>query len=135
MCCATLICTLVEPPYTTDKPDTSENQKGFEVHFGFPPPADVTELYYYADTLGIDGTYQLGFKAEPATIEKIITENSLQPADDCPPPTFAVEFTWWKNADLEALESCWVGGVEGKTATYLWYDEKTRQAWYLDYDL
>src|SRR5262245_170211 len=125
MCCATIICSLVEPPYTANKPDTSENIKGFEIRFGFSPTADVTELYYYADTLGIDGKYQLGFKANLSTIERIIAENSLQQTDDCGPPTFAAEFTWWKSSELAALESCWIGGVEGKSTQYLWYDEQT----------
>ncbi len=47
--------------YDHDKPDTENNKAGFERHFGFEPTEDITNIYYYADELGIDQTYQLSF--------------------------------------------------------------------------
>ncbi len=63
--------------YTHDKPDTRENRAGFEKHIGFEAPASVSNLYYYADELGADVTYQLGFYTDEKIIEKIISQLSL----------------------------------------------------------
>ena len=57
-----------EPQYNHDRPDTEPNRAGFQKHFGFPAPDSVSNLYYFADALGADVKYQLGFSADGAVI-------------------------------------------------------------------
>ena len=119
-------------PSSPKIPDTKENIKGFEKHFRFPPSSDVTEIYYFADTIGIDYKFQLGFKADRSTVEKIATRIKLQPTEKCH-PSIAQDFFWWKNEELENIELCWKREIN-TLYQYLWYDEKTRRAWFLDFD-
>ncbi len=120
-------------PYTHDRPDTIENKKGFERHFGVSPSPDVTELYFYADELGIDAKYQLGFKADRSTVDKIIAKLGLEQMDQSFDDQIATEFPWWQKSDLAGLKPYHV--QIAKVHKYLWYDEKKRQVWYLDFDL
>ena len=123
-------------PYTHDKPDTAPNQQGFARHFGFSPPADVTELYYYADELGIDAKYQLGFKADRSTVDRIVSSLDLKKPDKgFVEERIGTEFPWWTRSDFKDLKPYWKRSSDGKAFKYLWYDESKKQAWYLEFDL
>ena len=54
-----------EPQYNHDQPDTAANRQGFEKHLGVPASDAVSNVYYYADALGADSTYQLGLTVHP----------------------------------------------------------------------
>jgi hypothetical protein len=129
-CC---LLSFFETSYTYDKPDTPENKKGFERHFGFSPPSDVTELYYYVDELGIDAKYQLGFKANRSTIDKIISNLDLKMESGIA-ESIATEFSWWQRSDLKNLKPYWKQSDNGRYFRYLWYDEQKKQVWYLEFD-
>ena len=64
--------------YDFDEPDTAANQEGFERHFGFAVPASVSDLYYFADELGADVKYQIGFKTDQETIIMHMSERLAQ---------------------------------------------------------
>ena len=53
--------------YDYDQPDTAANREGFAQHFGFPALASVSDLYFYADELGADVTFQFGFVTDQET--------------------------------------------------------------------
>jgi hypothetical protein len=133
LCCVIQIsaCT----PYTYDQSDTPENKRGFERHFGLAPSPDVIELYYYADELGIDTTYQLGFRANRSTIDRIVSDLDLEQMDKEFEDLIAREFPWWKKTDLKNLRPYWKRSADGQLFKYLWYDEKKQQAWYLEYSV
>ena len=80
--------------YDHEQADTVANQKGFERHFGFPTPASVTDLYYYADELGIDVKYQMGFRADPETIQRIVVELDLVQQEVTIQSRIAQDFAW-----------------------------------------
>ena len=121
--------------YTHDQPDTLPNIAGFESHFGFAPPPDVSELYYYADELGSDYTYQLGFRAEPATVEHIVAQLELEQEQPALSQFIAREFPWWQASDLKPLTPYWKKNQKGSHYWFLWYAADTKQVWFLEFSL
>jgi len=119
--------------YTHDQPDTKANIAGFERHFCFAPPPDVSELYYYVDELGADVKYQLGFKAELSTVEKIVSELALKQEQPAPSQAIATEFPWWQESELASLTPYWKKNQEGDYYWYLWYDVDSQRVWFLEF--
>jgi hypothetical protein len=115
-------CCGVFTDYDFDQPDTPANQEGFEQHFGFPAPASVSDLYYFADELGADVKYQLGFTTDQETVDRIVSELDLtqgKPTLDC--TGLVREFDWWEK-----------GVVEGLTP---WFDSSSQRAYYIEFSL
>jgi len=84
--------------------------RGFERHFGFEAPPDVTDVYYFADEMGVDVLYQLGFEAGPETVTRIVKELDLTQstsASDGPSPDLAYEFPWWDEQDVQRATRYW----------------------------
>ena len=63
--------------YDHDSPDTQANRDGFRRHIGFAPSDAVSKLYYYADELGADVSYQLGFETDRKTIDAVVVSLGL----------------------------------------------------------
>ena len=63
--------------YDAYRPDTRFNRIRFQDFFGFAPPADVKELYCFADETGIDHDYQFSFTCDTSTITKITNNLKL----------------------------------------------------------
>ena len=117
--------------------DTPANRGGFERHFGFVPDASVTKVYYYADELGIDASYQLSFKCSRETIKRIIEKLSLEsvpperadsllgPRDDLP---------WWNPDSIDNREF-WLKEEENAYYWQLWYSDRDQTAFYLEYSV
>ncbi|MBT7851801.1 MAG: hypothetical protein HN675_00645 [Opitutae bacterium] len=123
--------------YDVETADTPANRGGFERHFGFVPDASVTKVYYYADELGIDASYQLSFKCSRETIKRIIEKLSLEsvpperadsllaPRDDLP---------WWNPDSIDNRE-LWLKEEENAYYWQLWYSDRDQMAFYLEYSV
>lgn len=121
--------------YDVDAPDTPANQRGFERHFGFAVPASVSELYYYADELGADVAYQLSFKADQQTIEKIAAELGLAQAALDFGVELAREVDWWDEDAIKNLTPYWKRNAAKDYYWVLWYDPLDQRAYYLEFSL
>lgn len=123
--------------YDFDQADTEANQAGFERHFGFPTPESVSELYYFADEIGVDVKYQIGFKTDQATVEQIIAALSLEQQDLSFGIGFGLvqDFDWWPVTGIENLQPYWNGTPEDDYYWILWYDTATQSVYYLEFSL
>jgi hypothetical protein len=122
--------------YDHDKPNTSANQKGFERHFGFTVPDSVTDLYYFADELGVDVTYRLGFKADQETIDKIVSGLRLtQGEPELVGPSLGYEFPWWDEQDIGNLTPYWKSNQKKDYYWLLWYNPASQRAYYVEFSL
>lgn len=119
--------------YDEDRPDTQANRAGFERHLHRPVPASVSDLYYYADELGADVVYQLGFQADPTTVADIVTELGLvqRPADIR--IGLARAFDWWDADRIADLTPYWKHNEADDYAWYLWYDPDLQRVYYLEF--
>jgi hypothetical protein len=123
-------------PYDYDKPDTPANQKGFERHFGFAVPETVSDLYYFADELGADVTYRLGFKADQKTIDKIVSDlHLIQDEPELVGPRLVYEFPWWDEEDIGNLTPYWKSNSKKDYYWLLWYNPATERAYYIEFSL
>ena len=134
-----LLATLVAcTDYDHDVPDTAPNLRGFERHFGFEAPPDVTDVYYFADEMGVDVLYQLGFEAGPETVTRIVKELDLTQstsASDGPSPDLAYEFPWWDEQDVQRATRYWKSNAGHDYWWALWYRAPTQRVYYLEYSL
>ena len=124
-----------EPQYDHDQADTPANKAGFERHFGFSPPASVTDLYYWADGMGADVKYQLGFKADQSTIDQIVTELQLEDKELDSSSFFGRDFDWWKMDEIQSLPVFWKQVEDKEYYRYLWYDAESRRAYFLEFSV
>lgn len=132
----TLIGVLCCTSYDYDKPNTPANLKGFERHFGLAAPESVTDLYYFADELGVDVTYRLGFKADQETIDKIISNLRLtQREPELVGPNLGHEFPWWDEKDIGNLIPYWKTNKKKDYYWLLWYNPATHRAYYVEFSL
>ena len=124
-----------EPQFDHDRPDTDANKAGFRRHFNFSAPATVTNLYYWADGLGADIKYQLGFTAGQETIDRIVAELHLEKNDLDSSALFSHDFDWWSMDEIESLP-VFSKKVDGKDYyKYLMYDSESRHAYYLEFSM
>lgn len=127
-------CSGIFTDYDIDQPDTSANKEGFECHFGFPVPASVSDLYYFADELGADVKYQLGFITDQETIERIVSELDLTQGE----PTFSCtgliyEFAWWEKDAVNGLTPYWKSNQDNDYYWFLWFDPSSQRAYYIEF--
>ena len=122
--------------YDHDTPDTGANLAGFERHFGFAPPDNVTDVYYYADEMGADVLYQLGFAAGPETVDRIVAALELEQADATARRDFNIardDFPWWDEADIQQAAFYQKANDKQDYRWALWYSEATGRVYYLEY--
>lgn len=126
----------VLPTYDNGKPDTENNKKRFKEHLQVDLTSDVKNIYAYGDFLGADYKVLIGFTCYQTTIDKIIAAKKMQltTSKDDDGLFFLDEFKWWDKDKIELLEPFKVG-KEAEYCQYLWYDPKTRQAFYEEYSL
>lgn len=135
-CLLVLLVALVAcTDYDHDTPDTAANRAGFERHFGFVAPPDVTDMYYFADEMGSDVLYQLGFAATPETVSRIVAALDLAPAQDAPGLRLAYDFPWWDEADIEQATLYQKTNDSQDYWRALWYSEATGHVYYLEFTL
>ena len=123
--------------YDVETADTPANRGGFERHFGFVPDASVTKVYYYADELVVDASYQLSFKCSRETIKRIIDKLSLESvpperADSLLDPRD--DLLWWKPNSIDKREF-WLKEEENAYYWQLWYSDQDQMAFYLEYSV
>lgn len=125
----------VFPSYDSDKPDTKNNKKRFKEHLQIEPTADIKNIYAYGDFLGIDYKVLIAFNCEQATIDKIVNvKNMRRTTKDDIGLFFLDEFKWW-NKDSVKMPEPYKVGKDAQYWQYLWYDGKTKQAFYEEYSL
>jgi hypothetical protein len=126
----------VIPTYDYNKKDTESNKKRFSEHLKVDLTPDVKNIYTYGDFLGIDYKVLIAFTCEQATINKIVTAKKMKlttEADDSG-LMFGEEFTWWDKEKIDKLTPYKVG-KELEYWQYLWYDAKTKQAFYEEFSM
>ncbi len=121
--------------YDFDEPDTPSNRKGFERHFGFAVPASVSDLYYFADELGADVKYQMGFKTDQETIDRIASALSLVQKEPESHVRLAREFDWWDQDVTETLTPYWKSNQDDDYYWYLWFNPIQQRAYYIEFSL
>jgi hypothetical protein len=123
--------------YDHDTPDTEANRAGFERHFGFEAPSEVTDVYYFADEMGADVLYQLCFAAGPKTVDRIVTALDLAPAIKGRERGLglAYEFSWWDEDDIHQATRYQKANNSQDYWRVLWYSEVTGRVYYLAYSL
>jgi hypothetical protein len=120
--------------YDHDTSDTAANLEGFECHFGFAAPPDVTDVYYFADEMGADVLYQLGFEAGPETVARIVSALGLaQTASEEIGLGLAYTFPWWDEQDIQQATLYWKSSEDQDYWWALWYSEATGRIYYLEY--
>ena len=122
--------------YDNDKADTDANKKRFKEHLQVVLTSDVKNIYTYGDFLGVDYKVLIAFTCDQATVDKIIAVKKMEltTSKDDDGLFFLDEFKWWDKDKIELLEPYKVG-KEAEYWQYLWYDPKTRQAFYEEYSL
>jgi len=124
------------PTYDAYKPDTDHNKRRFKEHLQVELTDDVKNIYSYGDFLGINYKVLIAFTCSKTTINSIIEIKKMQktPSKDDDGLFFLAEFKWWDKDKIELLTPYKIG-EKGKHWQYLWYDRKTKQAFYEEYSL
>ena len=124
------------PIYNSDKADTEFNRKRFKEHLQVDLTDDIKDIYAYGDFLGIDYKVLIAFTCDQSTIDRIIEVKKMQltTSKDDDGLLFLDEFKWWDKDKIEVLEPFKVG-KEQEYWQYLWYDPKTKQAFYEEFSL
>jgi len=124
------------PTFDSYKSDTKYNKKRFTDFFGFEPTHDVSDLYCYNDQIGIDSKFQFSFRCDTATKARIVKylELSLERVPDNSSSGLWTSFEWWDGGKIETLVP-YSYKIENKYYRYLWFDDSTRTAYYLDFDM
>lgn len=122
--------------FDSGKSDTKANLNNFKDFLDVPLSADVKNIYCYADEIGIDHLYQFAFQCNKITFESIISKQQLKRSKG--PDNYSMglwkEFSWWDEAFIETATP-YFKKEEHEIYTYLWYDEKQGNAYYLTFDM
>jgi len=122
--------------YDYDIPDSPANIKGFERHFGFQPPTDIEDLYYFADEMGVDVLYQISFKSKPETVSRIVDNLGLSSADcEYDVDNLVYDFPWWNVIEIQHSECFSKLNNSQHYYKILWYNQSTQRVYYLEYSL
>ncbi|HEX2683362.1 MAG TPA: hypothetical protein VHL77_05500, partial [Ferruginibacter sp.] len=123
------------PGYDSGTPDTESNKKRFKEHLQVALTEDVSNIYAYGDFLGSDYKVLIAFTCDSSTINKIVSVKKMQKtANHDNGLSFPDEIKWW-NKDKIALLIPYKKGKEAENWEYLWYDAKTKQAFYEEFSM
>ncbi|HSC54990.1 MAG TPA: hypothetical protein VLC98_15260 [Phnomibacter sp.] len=119
-----------------DTPNTERDKKRFRDYVLTEPSNDVTNIHSYGDFFGSDYKVLIAFTCNQSTIDRIIATKKMQltTTKDDDGLFFLDEFPWWDKDKIELLEPYKVG-KENEYWKYLWYDPKTKQAFYEEFSL
>ncbi len=122
--------------YNSGKSDTKYNKERFKEHLQIGLPADVKDIYAYGDFMGADYKVLIAFNCEPSTINAIVTAKKMVLSDKQNDTglLFGEEFSWWNQQVIENVVP-FKAGVEGEYWHYLWYDNRTKNAYYEEFSL
>lgn len=126
----------VIPTYDNDKADTESNKKRFKEHLQVDLTSDIRNIYAYGDFLGVDYKVLIAFTCDQSTVDRIIAVKKMELATtkDDNGLLFLDDFKWWDKEKIEMLEPYKIG-KEAEFWQYLWYDPKTKQAFYEEFSL
>lgn len=126
----------VFPTYNAHDADTEHNKKRFKEHLQIELTGDVKNLYTYGDFIGIDYSVLMSFSCDQATIDRIVKKNGLQlcAEDELHGISYPGMFNWWKQDTIDKLIP-YKAGEEDEFWQYLWYNPKTRQAFYEEFSM
>jgi hypothetical protein len=124
------------PQFDAYTPDTKFNKERFAEFIQVPLTPDVTNIYCFADNIGIDADYQFSFQCDTNTVKRIIAKHQLKP--DAGNNDFAAglqsDFKWWDKKKIASLPLySWQG--EHEYHKYFWYDKTAQQAYFFDFDM
>ena len=124
------------PTYDCYKADTENNKKRFKELLQTDITTDIKNLYTYGDFMGADYKVLIAFTCDRSTIARIIDSKKMKQAASAEDNglQFLVEFDWWNKKKIEKLVP-YKTGKENEYWKYLWYDPKTRQAFYEEFSL
>ena len=113
----------------------TDKQK-FHDFFLIYPSKDVKNIDSYSDNLGINASYWLAFDCEDSTIKKITSKLQLTQEIVETPGLFGGlntrPTTWWDTAFIYHAKP--LSKKEKNLYWYLWYDKKTKRAYFLTFD-
>jgi hypothetical protein len=116
-------------------PDTESNKKRFKEHLQVALTEDVKNIRAFGDFIGVDYKVLMAFTCDSSTIRKIISVKKMQLSVKGDPGLgFLDEFDWWDKEKMKLLVP-YKKGTEAEYWEYLWYDPKTRQAYYEEYSM
>ena len=126
----------VFPTYDNGKADTESNKRRFKEHLQVDPTKGVQGIYAYGDFMGIDYKVFIAFKLNTTTINKTVNvwKMTLSTDENDYGLTFGEEFPWWDQKAIEQIKPYKVG-KEYEYWEYLWYDPKTKVAYYKEFSL
>lgn len=124
------------PTFNAYTPDTKFNKKRFREFLEVEPTADVKGIYCYDDAIGIDAAYAFAFTCDDSTIQKIVKQLKLAKTvkDSALGLDFGPDLPWWDKATISTINPYWKKGPH-ETFWYLWYDEKSKHAYFQTYDM
>jgi hypothetical protein len=124
------------PTYDSNKPDTEHNKKRFQEHLQVTLTKDVNNIYTYGDFMGADYKVFISFSCDTSTIEKIIEAKKMMRStkDNDEGLFFSAEFPWWNKEKIVKIKPYLVG-KEYEYWQYLWYDHKSKTAYYEEFSL
>ena len=124
----------VFPIYNSSTPDTENNKKRFKEHLKVNLTADVQNIYAYGDFLGADYKVLISFHCDTSTISRIVQQRGMVPEKDDTGLEFSDEFFWWDKKAIQNITP-YREGKDGEYFTYLWFDKKTKTAYYEEFSL
>ncbi len=124
------------PTFNAYMPDTKFNKKRFREFLEVEPTADVKGIYCYDDAIGIDADYEFAFTCDDSTIQKIVKQLKLVKTvkDSAFGLGFGPNLPWWDTAIISTIDPYWKKGAH-ETFWYLWYDKKSKNAYFQTYDM
>lgn len=124
------------PAYDSGKPDTENNRNRFYDHLKVKPGKDVNGIYSFGDYMGIDYKVMLAFEADQSTIDSIVSRKSLNLSSEVHIESLLAgyEFPWWDKKRIGKIKP-YKKMDELEYYEYLWYDKKTKKAWYVEYSM
>lgn len=119
-----------------DTLNTERDKKRFREYLLTELSDDVRNINSYADFFGADYKVLIAFTCDKSTIDKIVAEKKMEltSTKDDDGLFFSEEFPWWDKDKIELLEPYKVG-KEYEYWKYLWFDPKTKQAYYEEFSL
>ena len=126
----------VFPTYDNSKPDTENNKKRFKEHLQVDLTDDVKNIYAYGDFFGADYKVLISFSCDTATLNKIVKAKgmTISTTDNDEGLLFLDEFSWWDKKVIAKIRPLKVG-KEYEYWQYLWFDKKSKNAYYEEFSL
>lgn len=124
------------PSYDSYQPDTKNNRKRFTKHLQVDLTEDIKNIYAHGDFLGADYKVLIAFTCDQPTVDKIVAIKKMQltKSKDDDGLFFLDELEWWDKKKIELLQPYKVG-KKAEYWQYLWFDQKTGQAFYEEFSL